>query len=257
MEYKNSLDFANEMDQNDPLNQYRDQFIIPQHKGEDTVYFTGNSLGLQPKSAKAAIDQELEDWGKWGVEGHFHAQNPWFSYHELFQAPLKEIMGAKFDHEVVPMNTLTTNLHLLMVSFYRPQGRRYKILCEGKAFPSDQYALETQVKYHGYEPDKAILELYPREGEHLIREEDIKSMIDEHSSMINNESYCRFRCQRLRSQALGPQCLPSSSLSTLLSGYVLLCRIVQYHLAVISPVIIAIPPQRCLEYRNEDSNPIL
>lgn len=184
MAYENSLEFAREMDQKDPLKSYRDQFIIPQHNGEDTVYFTGNSLGLQPKSARTAINQELEDWGKYGVEGHFHAKNPWFSYHELFQAPLKELMGAKFDHEVVPMNTLTTNLHLLMVSFYRPAGRRYKILCEGKAFPSDQYALETQVKYHGYEPENAILELYPREGEHLIREEDIKTMIDEHSDEI-------------------------------------------------------------------------
>lgn len=184
MKFENSLSFAQEMDQKDPLNKFRSEFIFPQHNGEDVVYFTGNSLGLQPKRAKAAIDQELDDWGKHGVEGHFHAKNPWFSYHELFQSALAKIVGAKKESEVVPMNTLTTNLHLLMVSFYRPEGNRYKILCEGKAFPSDQYALETQVKYHGYNPDDAIIELHPREGEHTIREEDVSKIIKEHVNEI-------------------------------------------------------------------------
>lgn len=184
MNFENNLDFAKKMDQQDSLRKYRDAFIFPQHNGREVVYFTGNSLGLQPKAAKAALDQELEDWGRYGVEGHFHAKNPWFAYHEMFQEPLAKMVGAKKPSEVVPLNTLTTNLHLLMVSFYRPEGNRYKILCEGKAFPSDQYALESQVKFHGYAPEDAILELNPREGEHTIRQEDISKMISDHSDEI-------------------------------------------------------------------------
>ncbi len=184
MNYENSLEFAKKMDQEDPLKSFRQKFLIPQHDGEDVVYLTGNSLGLQPVSAKAALQQELDDWAKYGVEGHFHAKNPWFSYHEMFIEPLMKVVGAKHKHEVVPMNTLTTNLHLLMISFYRPNQERFKILCEGKAFPSDQYALETQVRYHGFDPSDTIVELHPREGEHLIREEDIKKAIDENKDQL-------------------------------------------------------------------------
>mgnify|MGYP001034686561 CR=1 FL=1 len=176
--YKNELTFAQEKDQQDPLAKYRAQYHFPSFHKEEVVYFTGNSLGLQPKTVKDFINIELEDWAKWGVEGHFEARNPWFSYHELLTEKAAKIVGAK-NKEVVITHSLTTNLHLLMVSFYRPQGKRIKILCEGKAFPSDQYALESQVKFHGYTPEEAIVEVFPREGEHLIREEDIVAKINE------------------------------------------------------------------------------
>ena len=183
MNYAFTHEFAAQADEADPLRSYREKFHIPQHNGKDTVYFTGNSLGLQPKSAREVIDQELNDWAKYGVEGHFEGKHPWFSYHEMFAGPLSKIVGAK-ETEVVAMNGLTTNLHLLMVSFYRPEGSRYKILCEGKAFPSDQYALQSQVEFHGYEADEAIIELYPREGEHTIRTEDVLAKIEEHRDEI-------------------------------------------------------------------------
>lgn len=183
MEYSFSEEFAKQADEQDPLKAYREQYLFPQHNGEPCVYFTGNSLGLQPKTAKAALEQELDDWAKHGVEGHFDAKNPWFSYHELFTQPLAELVGAK-PEEVVAMNGLTTNLHLLMVSFYQPYGSRYKILCEGKAFPSDQYALESQVRFHGYQPDDALIELHPREGEHTIRLEDTLKAIEDHKDEI-------------------------------------------------------------------------
>ncbi len=178
MNYTYSLEFAQKMDENDPLRKYRSEFLFPQHKGQNVVYLTGNSLGLQPRAAKAALQQELDDWEKYGVEGHFEAKNPWFGYHEMFAAPLAKLVGAK-EEEVVAMNGLTTNLHLLMVSFYKPQGKRAKILCEGKAFPSDQYALETQVRFHQLNPEEEIVELFPREGEHTIRTEDVLSKIEQ------------------------------------------------------------------------------
>jgi kynureninase len=176
--YHNSLEFAREQDAADPLASYRDRFYLPQINGTDSVYFTGNSLGLQPRSAKAALQQELDDWAKHGVEGHFDAVNPWFSYHELFAEKAARLVGGK-PSEVVMMNGLTTNLHLMMVSFYRPTAARYKIICEAKAFPSDQYALESQARFHGYDPDDAIVEIYPREGEHNVRTEDVLAKIAE------------------------------------------------------------------------------
>ncbi|HYK47067.1 MAG TPA: kynureninase, partial [Parafilimonas sp.] len=142
MEYINSLEFAQKLDEQDPLAHFRDKFFIPQHQGKDCIYFTGNSLGLQPRSVKDYIQQELDDWARLGVEGHFNAKNPWLSYHEIFPDQLCNIVGC-FRHEVVAMNQLTVNLHLLMVSFYRPTKERFKIICEAKAFPSDQYALES------------------------------------------------------------------------------------------------------------------
>ncbi len=178
MHYENSLAFARKKDQDDPLSKYRQDFFFPDFHDEEVVYFTGNSLGLQPKATKDYIQQELDDWAKWGVEGHFEAKNPWFSYHELLTPKIAKIVGAN-EKEVVVTHSLTTNLHLLMVSFYRPTERRYKILCEGKAFPSDQYALESQVKFHGLEPADAIVEVFPRDGEHTLREEDIIAKINE------------------------------------------------------------------------------
>jgi len=175
-DYTRSIKFAKEKDSNDPLKSYRDQFYIPVINGIETVYFTGNSLGLQPKSTKGYIEKELEAWRDWGVEGHFLAEKPWFKYHEFLTEKTARVVGA-LPSEVVVTHSLTTNLHLLMVSFYRPTQSRYKILCEQKAFPSDQYALESQAKFHGFNPKDAIIEIEPRKGEHTINEDDIISII--------------------------------------------------------------------------------
>jgi kynureninase len=178
MTFENTLGFAKKMDQNDPLKEFRKQFHFPSFHENNIRYFTGNSLGLQPIKAKTYITEELEDWAKFGVEGHFHARRPWFSYHEQLTDKVAKIVGAK-PLEVVVTHSLTTNLHLLMVSFYRPSGKRTKILCEAKAFPSDQYALESQVKFHGLSPETDLIEVSPRPGEQLIREEDILAKIHE------------------------------------------------------------------------------
>lgn len=177
-EYQNTFEFAKEKDQNDPLRKWRDKFYFPSFHEKPVVYFTGNSLGLQPKQTRDYVNLELDEWAKWGVEGHFDAKNPWFSYHELLTEKAAKIVGAT-NKEVVITHSLTTNLHLLMVSFYQPEGKRIKILCEGKAFPSDHYALQSQVKQRGYSPNEAIVELFPREGEHLIRHEDVVAKINE------------------------------------------------------------------------------
>lgn len=168
--YEATLEYAQIQDQIDFLYSFRERFLFPQHDGQDVKYFCGNSLGLQPKSVSYLMEKELQDWAKHGVEGHFRAAYPWFSYHHFFNERLAKIVGANKD-EVVAMNTLTVNLHLLMISFYRPQGKRYKILMEAGAFPSDQYAVETQVRMHGFDPADAIIEIAPKEGEHLIDDE--------------------------------------------------------------------------------------
>ena len=178
MQFKNTLEFARELDAEDKLSSYRDQFVFPQHEGENVIYFTGNSLGLQPKSAKKYVDEIMTDWANLAVEGHFYAEKPWWDYHERFSAKLAKVVGAK-PAEVTVMNTLTVNLHLLMVSFYRPKGKRYKIICEEKAFPSDQYMISSQVRFHGYDPDDAIVEIKRREGENNFRTEDILAKIKE------------------------------------------------------------------------------
>jgi kynureninase len=178
MQFKNTLEYARELDAEDKLSSYRDQFIFPQHQGENVIYFTGNSLGLQPKSAKKYVDGIMTDWANLAVEGHFYAEKPWWDYHERFSAKLAKVVGAK-PAEVTVMNTLTVNLHLLMVSFYRPKGKRYKIICEEKAFPSDQYMISSQVRFHGYDPNDAIVEIKRRAGENNFRTEDILAKIKE------------------------------------------------------------------------------
>ena len=183
MKFESSLEFARQQDATDPLKEYRDKFYFPQLNGKNVVYFTGNSLGLQPKTTQDSVLNELEDWATFGVEGHFHARNPWLSYHELLSEKTAKLVGAK-TAEVVMMNQLTVNLHLLMVSFYRPTKQRYKILCEAKAFPSDQYALASQVKFHGFDPTDAIIEVAPREGEHCIHPEDILSAIEKNKNEL-------------------------------------------------------------------------
>ena len=172
IEFKNTLAYAQYLDSLDPLQEFRNQFYIPLMHGKEAIYFTGNSLGLQPRQTQDYVLNELEDWANFAVEGHFYARNPWMPYHEMFTAPLCKLAGA-LPHEVVAMNQLTVNLHLLMVSFYRPTKQRYKIICEAKAFPSDQYAMESQVKFHGYDYKDAVIEVTPREGEQHIHTEDI------------------------------------------------------------------------------------
>ncbi|MEY4012038.1 MAG: hypothetical protein RIT22_1162 [Bacteroidota bacterium] len=178
MTFENSLAFAQQLDAQDPLKQYQNEFSFPQVNGKKVIYFTGNSLGLQPKSARTYVDEVMNDWANLAVEGHFYAEKPWWDYHERFANPLSKLVGA-LPSEVTVMNTLTVNLHLLMVSFYRPTNQRYKIICEEKAFPSDQYLFQSQVRFHGYSPEDAIVEVKRREGEHNIRLEDIVAKIEE------------------------------------------------------------------------------
>ena len=194
LKFENTEAFARSMDDQDPLKGYREKFFLPsktslaegkyQENAEDScIYFAGNSLGLQPKSVKDYINKELEDWAAYGVEGHFHARRPWLPYHENLTDMSARLVGAK-PIEVVVMNTLTTNLHLMMVSFYRPTKSKYKILIEKGAFPSDQYAVASQAKHHGFDPKDAVLELTPREGEDTLRTEDIVSYIEANGDQI-------------------------------------------------------------------------
>ena len=182
--FEASAAFAQTMDANDPLQQYRAQFHMPvQKNGEEHVYLCGNSLGLQAKTVRAYLEEELKDWERYGVEGHFHAKHPWMPYHEFLTDAMAKVVGAK-PIEVVVMNTLSVNLHLMMVSFYRPTSTRFKIVMESDAFPSDRYAIESQIKFHGYDPADALVELKPRTGEELIRHEDIETLIAEQGDEI-------------------------------------------------------------------------
>lgn len=165
------------MDRADQLYSFRSRFLFPRHEEQDVIYFCGNSLGLQPRSVRYLMQQELDDWARYGVEGHFEARHPWFSYHNLFTGSLARLVGAHKE-EVVAMNTLTVNLHLLMASFYRPDEKRYKIIMEAGAFPSDQYAMETQAQFHGLYPKDAIIEIAPKPGSFIIEEADIIAAIE-------------------------------------------------------------------------------
>lgn len=178
MTFENTKAFAQELDAKDDLHKYRYEFHFPKVNNKQVIYFTGNSLGLQPKRTKAYVDEVMDDWADLAVEGHFYADKPWWDYHERFAKPLSKIVGA-LPSEITVMNTLTVNLHLLMVSFYRPTKTRYKIICEEKAFPSDQYMFQSQVDFHGYAPDDAIVQIKRREGEHNIRTEDVLAKIKE------------------------------------------------------------------------------
>lgn len=179
---QNTLQYAKKQDEKDPLRAYRERFYLPmQPNGQPYIYLCGNSLGLQPKSTAKYLNQELEDWKNMGVEGHFHAKNPWMPYHEFLTEKMAKVVGAK-PIEVVVMNTLSVNLHLLMASFYRPTKERYKILIEFDTFPSDRYAIESQLKFHGFE--NGLLELKAREGEVLVRHEDIEAVIENQGESI-------------------------------------------------------------------------
>jgi kynureninase len=183
MSFQNTLAYAQQLDAQDSLAPYKKEFIFPQHHGKDVIYFTGNSLGLQPKRSKAYVDEIMNDWANLAVEGHFYAEKPWWDYHERFAEPLSKIVGAK-PSEVTVMNTLTVNLHLLMVSFYQPTATRYKIICEEKAFPSDQYMIQSQIQFHGYDPKTALVEIKRREGEHNIRLEDVLEVIRQEGDAV-------------------------------------------------------------------------
>ena len=182
--YKPTLEYALQQDQEDKLSYLREQFHIPKDKeGNNWLYFTGNSLGLQPKRTQQYIQQELNDWAQYGVEGHFEGETPWLPYHEFLTEKMAKIVGAK-PLEVVVMNTLTTNLHLLMVSFYQPTQKKYKIVIESDAFPSDRYAVQSQLKFHGFDVEEGLIEWKPREGEELLRIEDLEGIVEEQGDEI-------------------------------------------------------------------------
>ena len=184
MKFRNSLSFASNLDVKDKLKKYRSQFYLPiQKNGNEHIYLCGNSLGLQPKITRKYLDQELNDWASLGVEGHFHAKNPWLPYHEYLTESYSKIVGAK-KTEVIAMNTLTVNLHLMMVTFYRPTSKRYKILIEADAFPSDIYAVESQINFHGYNIDDALIKLTPRHGDSAIKTDDIEELLNDQGDEI-------------------------------------------------------------------------
>ena len=178
------LEYAIDQDKNDILSHYRTQFHIPKSKaGTDLIYMTGNSLGLQPKQTKAYVNQELEDWALLGVEGHFEAQNPWLNYHELLTKHMADVVGAK-PIEVVVMNTLTANLHFMMASFYQPTAKRYKILIESDAFPSDTYAVESQLRHHGFDPKDGLIKWTPPKGKELLDHDDLEELLEQEGKHI-------------------------------------------------------------------------
>ncbi len=183
MTHNKTKEYAQNLDDKDPLKSFRALFHIPKMNGKDSIYLCGNSLGLMPKAARTYIEEELSAWENLGVEGHFEGKNPWMYYHKLSKPILAEIVGGK-EEEVVAMNNLTSNLHLMMVSFYRPTKERFKIIVEKGAFPSDQYAVETQVRFHGLNPEDAIIELAPKEGEHTLKTADIIAVIQEQGSEL-------------------------------------------------------------------------
>ncbi|MBI1827351.1 MAG: kynureninase [Planctomycetes bacterium] len=177
-EFRGDEDFARELDHSDPLARLREEFHIPRAtNGEPCVYLAGNSLGLQPKAARSIVLEELDQWARLGVDGHFEGERPWYSYHELLRETGARLVGAK-PGEVVAMNSLTANLHLMMVSFYRPTRDRCKIMIEEPCFPSDIYAVKSQIGFHGHDPKDALVVLRPREGEWCIRWDDIASTIE-------------------------------------------------------------------------------
>jgi kynureninase len=183
LDFERTLDYVKDLDFRDPLKDMRQEFLFPKQNGNSLIYLCGNSLGLQPKAAREVVNAQLNNWENMAVEGWFEGDAPWMFYHKTLKQLMAPIVGAK-PSEVCPMNTLTVNLHLLMVSFYKPSQKRYKIIMEAGAFPSDQYAMESQVRYHGYDPSDAIIEVAPRDGEYALRLEDIKSEISANGDEI-------------------------------------------------------------------------
>jgi kynureninase len=178
MKFENSLSYARKMDRNDPMKAFRSKFYMPKIRKKEALYFTGNSLGLQPKSTRNYLTEELNDWQQHAVDGHFHGRRPWLYYHKFSKKALSRLVGAR-SSEVVAMNHLTVNLHLMLTSFYRPTRERFKIITEAGAFSSDQYALESQIRLHGLDPETTLIELQPRSGEHTLRTEDIVQAVEQ------------------------------------------------------------------------------
>ena len=176
MKYQAGADFAADLDRADPLAAFREQFHIPRHDGSDEIYLCGNSLGLQPKKVGRYVQEELEDWQRLAVKAHFDGRRPWMPYHEQFAESTARLVGAR-PLEVVNMNSLTVNLHLMMTSFYRPTRERHKILMERTAFPSDRYAVATQIAFHGYDVDSSLIELAPRSGGAIMAMEEIEEVL--------------------------------------------------------------------------------
>jgi kynureninase len=184
MTFSADEDFALELDANDSLGAFRAKFHLPHGKdGKPLIYFAGNSLGLMPKSARQIVEQELDDWARLGVDAHLEGKTPWYSYHETLREPAARLIGAR-SHEVICMNSLTLNLHLMMATFYRPTKSRFKVLMEEPAFPSDTYAIKTQIIHHGYEPNESLILARPRKGELTVRQEDIEGAIDKHADQL-------------------------------------------------------------------------
>src|SRR5437868_10319337 len=184
MQFSADEDFAKQLDAEDPLRHFREKFHLLLGKdGKSLIYFAGNSLGLMPKSARQVVDQELDDWAKLGVDAHLEGKTPWYSYHETLREPTARMVGAK-PVEVICMNSLTVNLHLMMATFYRPTKSRFKVLMEEPAFPSDTYAIKSQIVHHGFDPKDALVLAAPRKGELTIRQEDIESALEKYGQQI-------------------------------------------------------------------------
>ena len=184
MNFSAEENFALKLDAEDPLRGFREEFHLPLGKdGKPVIYFAGNSLGLMPKSARAIVEEELDNWAKFGVDAHHATGTPWYSYHETVREPTARLVGAK-PLEVICMNSLTVNLHLMMATFYRPTKSRFKILMEEPAFPSDTYAVKTQILHHGLDPKDALILARPRKGKSTIRTEDIVDLIDKQADQL-------------------------------------------------------------------------
>src|SRR5881396_1146212 len=184
MKFSTDEDFALQLDAEDPLRHFREKFHLPLGKdGKPVIYFAGNSLGLMPKSARQIVERELDDWAKRGVDAHHAAGTPWYSYHEMLREPTARLVGAQ-PNEVICMNSLTVNLHLMMATFYRPTKSRFKILMEDPAFPSDTYAIKTQIVHHGLDPKEALVLARPREGEFTVRQDDIETLLGKQCEQI-------------------------------------------------------------------------
>src|SRR5437667_873735 len=184
MQFSTDEDFARRLDAEDPLRHFREKFHLPLGKdGKPVIYFAGNSLGLMPKSARQIVDEELDNWARLGVDAHHATGTPWYSYHEALREPTARLVGAK-PLEVICMNSLTVNLHLMMATFYRPTKSRCKVLMEDPAFPSDTYAIKTQIVHHGLDPNDALILARPRKGEFTIRTEDTVDLIEQHADHL-------------------------------------------------------------------------
>ena len=184
MDFSADEKFALQLDAEDPLRSFREKFHLPLGKeGKPLIYLAGNSLGLMPKSAKEIVEQELDDWARLAVDAHLGAKTPWYSYHETLREPAARLIGAQ-PNEVICMNSLTVNIHLMMATFYRPTKTRFKILMEEPAFPSDTYAIKTQIIHHGLDPKEALVLARPRDGEFTVRPEDIDEVLAKHGDQI-------------------------------------------------------------------------